>query len=503
MPSHTTENLLNDFPLDTLGQQARINRLYTSVTFCFPLSDSGNDSHDSDDDSAESTREEVIETLQQGLDRLATSFPWTAGQVIRDDKDGVFKIVKASSAVQLASRRLLVVKDLRKDPSVASWKELQENEFPFRMMDEEVLAPRRTMDADADDNSAERPVLLIQANFVRGGGLLLTVSGQHGSMDMAGLAQVIALLAKGMRGEVYSRQEIEAANVTRKGRIPLPAEDALPQHEAGINGQQSLEGSDALAFSPCSAAATYQGPLAWAHIAFSAEDLRYGVKRYALKEKTWRDFISRDDALTALMWQAISRAREESYLQHSDPTDDSNNVSPTTRLTRMVDVRQHFGLPATYPGLFVTSTAHSGTLQEIAGKRSVGSLALDFRAALKDTEALKQSLQKQAAAMIQDRDAVDKENIAARTSSGPRLEIKVSSWAKEKLYDVDFGLFLGKPEAIRRPRFASGAREGLLYFLPETRGSPGGEVVVALCLREGDMSRLRERGKIVSWGRWI
>ena len=58
--------------------------------------------------------------------------------------------------------------------------------------------------------------------------------------------------------------------------------------------------------------------------------------------------------------------------------------------------------------------------------------------------------------------------------------------------NLDFGLELGFPESIRRPRFE--ALEGLVYFLPRSGGDGDaafGDVVVMVCLRDGDLERLR------------
>ncbi|KAF3762263.1 hypothetical protein M406DRAFT_45677 [Cryphonectria parasitica EP155] len=476
MSNTSASQLLDDFPLDLLGQQERINRLYTPITFCFPLPDE-----------TESTRAEIIETLEDGLSRLARAFPWTAGEVVACES-GKFKIRARSSPWTVPP---LVIKDFSGDNNddddnnvasvLPSWDELQQAGFPFSMLDEDVIAPCKTMVED-DDGAVERPVLRLQANFIRGG-LLLTVCGQHGAMDVAGQAQVIALLAKAMRGEVFSRQEIQDGNMIRRGHIPLPEEK---------------EEEDEYTTGPDTGGETQQTPpLTWAYIAFEKSELLERVKRPALKETTWTTFVSKDDALTAFFWQAISRAREPRLQRQHQQQQEEGGATTTTTLTRNVDVRKHFGLPPTYPGLFVTFTSHTAPISELVHSRSLSSVALELRAAL-DTESLRQNLRDQAASIVQDPEAAARKATAQRAR--PDLDVRLSSWAKERLYEVDFGVFLGKPGAVRRPRFERGAREGLVYFMP--RGMDG-EMVVGVCLREEDMERLKGSARIASFARWI
>jgi hypothetical protein len=101
---------LNDFPLDIFGQQPRINRLYTQITFCFPVV------HEKPD-----LQSEAINTLKQGVQRLSTSFPWVAGKVIKEH--GIYKIKPREDTLSF------VVKDLRHDDSMPTWDILLQASF--------------------------------------------------------------------------------------------------------------------------------------------------------------------------------------------------------------------------------------------------------------------------------------------------------------------------------------------------------------------------------------
>lgn len=451
--------------LDILGQAERINRLYTQVTLCFPVQDD-----------SRSLQKEIIDNLKIGLARLSKSFPWIAGKVIHND--GVFKITSAETAVSL------VVKDLQDHDAVPSWGELQQANFPFHMLDEDVVAPCRTM----VEHEAERPVLMVQANFVKGG-LLLTINAQHGSMDMTGQGYVISLFAKACRGEDFTNDEVDNGNMQRTDRIPMPDYGTPDNPDPPESEQEEVTRNVEADAKPHEAQpATPSDTLVWEYLGFSAASLS-SLKQLASQALASEvTFVSTDDVLTAFIWQSLTRARQ--------PRLDHPRATPTT-LTRNVDVRRHFFLPPTYPGLMTAATWHTLAVDDIVNYRSIGAIASTLRAAL-TPDLLRGSAQFQAWVNARDEDVTMQRNLAML--SDPRFDVKLSSWAKEKLYDLDFGPCLGRPEAVRRPRFGNGAREGLVYFLPK---GGDGSIVVGICLRHEDMERLRRDKEVLRWATWI
>lgn len=452
-------------PLDILGQGERINRLYTEITLCFPTrADSP------------SSRTEIIDHLGRGLARLSRGLPWVTGRVVGDDEG--FRITSNGTSLRLA------VKELHDDGIVPPWDDLKEAKFPFRMLDEDAIAPCKTM----VESDSERPVLLVQANFVTGG-LLLTVNAQHGSMDMAGQAQVTTLFAKACRGEDFAKDELETVNMQRTGFISIPDEET-PEHfdSPKLEQEEVVQKVEAKAKSRAAQPSAPMDTLVWAYLEFSAASLS-SLKELANRNLTADvTFVSTDDVLTAFTWQSITRARQQ-RLEHP-------RSAPTT-LSRNVDVRRHFNLPPTYPGLMTTSTWHTYSVDDLVNQKSLGALASGLRAAL-DPETLRKNAVAQATAIARKKDAAARRSIAAL--SNPSFDVRLSSWAKEKMYGLDFGPCLGQPEAVRRPRFVNGAREGLVYFLPKGRD---GSIVVGICLREEDMERLRVDEEVLRWSKWI
>jgi hypothetical protein len=137
---------LNDC-LDILGQQPAIHNLYTQICFCFSVADA-------------SSHSAIINTLTIGLKRLSASFPWLAGKVINEGSgegnSGVFKIIPLENIVRL------VVKDLRHDASAPTMDALRRANFPISMLDETIIAPRKTLSGSSDKFASDpAPVFLL------------------------------------------------------------------------------------------------------------------------------------------------------------------------------------------------------------------------------------------------------------------------------------------------------------------------------------------------------
>ncbi|KAL1856618.1 hypothetical protein Plec18170_003587 [Paecilomyces lecythidis] len=461
--SDTTESL-ESFYLDILGQQPKINRLYTNITLCFPLPG------DSD-----SPIKAIGETLTKGLGRLSASFPWVAGKVVQDD-DGNFKIQPFEKSPQFIYRD-----DHYGNPQdVPDWTILERAKFPFSMLDEPSIAPKKTVMVSNEESPT--PVFLIQANLISRG-LLLTFSAQHGSMDMRGQAQVMHLLAKACRDEPFTNLELHSGNMDRKNIIPLlNGSDLGPDRWIPMNTVS--EGDKTKTFSMKSQQQP-ENDCTWAYFLFQDASLNT-LKSIALTTTPLGGFVSTDDALSAFVWQSITRARLPRIAK-------TNTIQYNSTLSRNVDVRRHFGIPDSYPGLVTTATIHTAAI-DVLLQESLGTLAADLRSALNPTS-LKHKTCRLATIISENKNS----DMASFVPKGvPELDVRISSWAKENCSSLDFGF--GKPVAVRRPRFREGAREGLVYFLPK---SLDGEIAVGICLRNEDMEQLKTDQQFSKFGTFI
>jgi trichothecene 3-O-acetyltransferase len=160
-------------------------------------------------------------------------------------------------------------------------------------------------------------------------------------------------------------------------------------------------------------------------------------------------------------------------------------------------MRRYLSIPATYPGLITDSTTNTSTIDTLV-KEPLGSVTSQLRSAL-DSSTLRHATRLKATILTHGEDI-------AKTSfvltSVPELDVRLSSWASRNCYDLEFGFGhgIGKAKAVRRPRFAEGAREGLVYFMPRTRE---GEIAVGVCLRDEDLEMLKRDGEFGAFARFV
>ncbi|KAL8727073.1 MAG: hypothetical protein Q9181_005832 [Wetmoreana brouardii] len=160
-----------------------------------------------------------------------------------------------------------------------------------------------------------------------------------------------------------------------------------------------------------------------------------------------------------------------------------------------VDVRRYLDIPKTYPGLVQNMRYHTYTLQQLA-EEPLGSVASKLRLAVDPTTSTVE-YDTRALATFLDRTS-DKNIVNVVATVDPSTDIMLSSWANLDCYELDFGLGLGKPEAVRRLRFDP--VEGLIYLMPKTLN---GEIAVAICLRDEDMDRLITDVEFAKYGEYI
>jgi hypothetical protein len=458
-----------DDELEILGQQPGL-RIYTQICLCFSVADV-------------SSHSAIINTLTNGLERLSTSFPWIAGQVVNEDasegSSGIFKIKPLEKIPRL------VVKDLRHDPSIPTMDSLRRANFPFSMLDESIIAPRNTLPGSSDESASDsEPVFLLQATFITGG-LLLTFVGQHNTMDMTGQGQIIHLLSKACRNEQFTSEELSSGNLIRRNLI-IPLLDDYFKLGDELAHQIVKPGPS----HPISNGTNGHPPppppptCTWTYFTFPPTSLT-ALKSLASKTITLSsDYISTDDVLSAFIWQSVIGAR----VPRLNPTAEST-------LARAVDVRRYLDIPQTYPGVIQNMTYHTYTVQELV-EQPLGGIASQLRSAV-HPKTSNLGYRTRALATLLYLSPV-KNTISVTATLDASADIMLSSWAKVDCYQLDFNLGLGKPEAVRRPQFVP--VESLIYLMPRTLD---GEIAVAICLRDEDMDRLRADEEFAKYARYI
>jgi hypothetical protein len=445
-----------DILLDIFGQQ--ILPIYTQICFGFPIADAR-------------SYPRIIDTLGTALERMYTQFPWLSGRVFNEGATasgtGVFKIRVHQEIPHLC------VKDLRHDPSFPSMEALRLTGFPINVLDEDILAPRRTL-IDADDSPSPE-VFLIQATLINGG-LLLTFIGHHQAMDGIGQDQIIRLFSKACRKEEFTDGELEVVNLTAGNKIAcLDSLDELPPNlKYQIVDQQS---STPQPLSPNPPDCT------WASFSFSKASLE--VLKSTATNDSPATFISTDDALSAFIWKSVTTAR----LPRLGPS------IPST-FARAADVRQLLSISALHPGFVQNMTYNALTFKELVGM-PLGVLASHLRSEI-DPKTSTLAHDTRALATLLSRTA-DKSCVSFAANMEGASDIFFSSWAKMRSHEYDFGGDLGRAEVVKRTR-SRNMTEGLMYLMPK---SLGGEIGLVICLSGVDMEALMGNSEFAEFAEYV
>ncbi|KAK9483376.1 hypothetical protein V1527DRAFT_507691 [Lipomyces starkeyi] len=400
-------------------------------------------------------RDDYIEVFgqQPGLN-IYFRFPLVAGQVVNEGSGegnpGIFKIKPFEKILRL------VVKELRNDPSIPTMDALRQANFPFSMLNESIIAPRKTLPSP-DEAASDSPLFLLQANFTTGPPAHLPRPGQ--AMDITGQGQVIYLLSKACRNDPFTSSELD------RQIIKLTPSDPISN---GTNGH---------------AAQPPPPKCTWAYFTFPPTSLA-ALKSLATKTITLPSgYISTDDALSAFIWQSVIRVR----LPRLHPTAEAT-------FARAVDRRRYLDIPQTYPGVVQNMIYHTYPIQKLVAE-PLGGVASQLRSALDTISDL--GYRTRALATVINR-APDKSIISVVASLDLSVDMMLSSWVKEHCYELDFNLGLGKPEAVRRPQFVP--VESFMYLIPKALD---GEIALGICLRDEDMERLRADEEFAKYGTYI
>jgi trichothecene 3-O-acetyltransferase len=411
---------------------------------------------------------DTISAFESALVRVAEAFPWLAGKVVYQKRDtthtGIRRIVPHDGIIPILR------KDLEDSTEVASLDHIAKAGFPISVLDPEVVVPpiARTWATDGFDVYA--PVLILQANSIRGG-LILTICGNHTTMDMTGLGFVISLISQACRREDFTSKQIQAINQDRRHVIPLLDET----YEPGTELDDALVKPPPPGTPPMNVAAA-----TWANFNFTQPGSLAALKS-AASNQSIAPYVSTDDAISALIWQRISLAR--ATLKPSQ--------APSSTLCRTVSMRSHLNVP-TYTGHLVDCAF---AYLDRPHEHSLGDLAGNLRLVLRDEQKLLHHMR--AFATVLDR-MDDKTKIVNGARLNPNLDLAVSSYANMKCCEQSWGDVLGTPLAARRPNMSPWP--SLMYIMPRDRD---GGTAVAVCLAEEELEWLKGDEVLGRYARFV
>lgn len=521
---------------DVLGSLQMIKR-YSFITLFFDLG-------------ADSNVERVSDQLKASLSCLNEAFPCLSGRVIYEGRDGthtgIRKIIPHHETIPWN------VVDHRRSISVPSLATLSAAGFPMSMLDASWLLPSIALTWASDSFDKIAPVLILQANFLPGGGLALSIASNHACMDMTGLGLFIAYLAKASRAEPFTPSEVEGGNGDRRNIVPLLDDAYIPGPELDDSllkppPPSSSKGTDSAGPSPAAP------PAEWAYLRFTNTSLA-SLKAAASTDLTGVPYISTDDAISAFLWQRISAARAATTASDSNsnpsapsPTNTSTSTAPSTTLTRTISMRPFLNLPH-YTGHLVdcvhvtlpnpsstppyqpapSSPLSSSSAPPPLHALSLSTLASHLRhpllAAAPQRETLLHHFRAYTTVLAR---LADKTRIVNGALLNPATDVVVSSYANLRCCELefDFGLSLAplssqtnsgnnstgacsaaasgagsasetqrtiKALTARRPNFAPWP--SLCYIMPR---DADGSVAVAVCLAPHELAWLREHDEVL------
>ncbi|KAK4464469.1 transferase family-domain-containing protein [Cladorrhinum samala] len=450
---------LNHYP-DVLGQLPRL-KTYTHILLCFGLED-------------DEPPSQIIEGLEAAARRLADAFPWIACQVVhegaRPGNSGVFRLAPCSEFSSPNS--IFRVEDCTS--VVPRYQEILSARGPTTMLDGKILGPVPAFPhvySDSELNPA--PVLTIQANIVRGG-LLLDVAAQHNFIDGGGLLRLIEYLARALRNEPFTPEELEHGNRDRTNLVKLlgPDEPMLdhshlireplpPSHQTKPESHQAE----------------------WHFVRFPASTVAH-LKQLANSsfssppesESESGQFVSTNDAISAYIWKSVSSVRRLRR-RNDSPDVEGEQLS---KFSRALDARRALGVPREYLGqMGFNATCHL-TFSHLESM-SLGEVALHMRRAVEKANS-EYAVRSWATLVAREE---DKSRIMFGGQFDPDKDLGMSSLIHASVEGTDFGPGLGRPDLVRRPLFQP--LGSCVYLWTKTER---GEVDVLLCLKEQDWEGL-------------
>lgn len=326
------------------------------------------------------------------------------------------------------------------------------------------------------------PVMVAQANFIKGG-LLLTIAFHHSAGDATALETILSNWAQNTAAVANDSNAFTSYDAQSNDRSSLmqgtpPASmDGFPEYVLKPNEKQQTYSTDDKA--PPSAA--FQLPPMACHIFYFSGAKLADLKREAAAYST-------NDALCAFLWCQMTAARNPS----SASSDIEGKVSA---LCYAVNIRGRTNppLPPTYLGNgSIASMTDRLPVSELLATAPEGDASANTTGGLKQASvAIRTSLQRyqspsripETVGLLGSRADPSDYKLTFHAFLGP--DIVATSWADVKVYAHNWGHNLGSPEMFRMP--GDGA-DGAIIVMPRHPREDGLEVAVSLEL--GAMGRL-------------
>lgn len=441
---------MTDFTLSTLDRGAPRTYIRYALTFACNANQS----------------DATIEKLQKATKRLVSEIPMLAGRLTTNDQRNPTITVT-----------LQEVNDFK---ATIARPQIDDQNYAF--VRGHGFAPRYISSVGytplADDLIGDTNVCCtIQANMIDGG-LVLVIYLHHAVADIEGVATIIRLMSEGLPARELSEESLELEGTTVSqararlssgtgiGAFLASARDIerrqqLSAHQAGSQGDRDTPAGGGVSLG-ANAASTRAAILRFRLDVINATTEMIN-KRRLIRSPDTTDMITPRDVLITILWRAFVRARWANGTQ----------INSHSSVAFPVDIRPH-QVPPLEPHWMGNAEATAVAIDNADLLRGGYDLSYIELAANVVHESAKL-----VSSDVRTRSRIEMINESTSAAAPPETQLIVHDWTPvPKMLDqeMDLGLGLGPPEAIRRIGRSFGTNE--MVLLPEDLQSQAWDVQV-------------------------
>lgn len=427
-----------------------------------------------------SSKAEILNNLKSGLAQTIKAMPTIAGHV-KEAPNPIQKGGMCVSAPFSTVDDILTTQDLTESHPEMDYDDLSRRHFPMEAVNPSVIfSLPGVMDV-------EKPVFLVQANFIRGG-LVLGISLHHSFGDGATLKTILQTWAACCRGE---RASSTLTKPTQRERLTFPEIGAsldefpeyatIPENIAGYQPEVAIGENAEFAPSPLQVDS---------HVFYLSAQKLKELKELASAKIGGSDWISTSDALSALLWRSITVARNPDF---------RNAVTKDTRIVNIpLDGRRLMREDmSSYLGNMVLFNNATTSLQSLLS--SPPQLSEISRIIRQSIFRVDERYTERAISAISSAPDVSKVIMSGGTFGKSFLTI--SSWGN---LHMDWGKIIGGPS--ERVRVSKIQFPGVCVVLPalgpRERSAKASGVEVIIGLMSDDMARLMKDPFFAGFAEW-
>ncbi|KAI1396513.1 transferase family-domain-containing protein [Hypoxylon fuscum] len=414
----------------------------------------------------------VTETLQQGLKRAAEQLLLLAAK-IRFDSSGkpLKRMVPGSLEAKICTFESWEHK---------SYDQLAAASFPPDDFDQAQLIP-----VEIYDNTDERPVLLVQLNFIPGG-LIFGLGFNHVANDGVSMNLALTLISKCSKAYMERTSELRSSfDYQRAAFAANPAALALPKEQlsAHVRDYRIVEITGTLndrnVPKPTRALRGVKG------LIYRIEGEAVQRLKDSCSPLGGTEYISTYDCIVGMLWRSVVRVRTE-----LNPHLKTSN----SRLLHPVDLRHRpeSGISEKYLGNAV-AVANAGPVQvvDLLGTKGLSLAASSVRHSIENT-----TLASIGDAIALGTKMASTENLIFKPGGGlQEANFMLTTWYFMNTAAYDFGI--GPPESVRCSPVLTA---GFMLLFPDCRRQKDSRVYdLYITLSEAEHRLLKEDEEFRSW----